>query len=85
MNLTKTALKRPVSCVLIIISLFVFGITSLFGFKLQLTPDMEMPMLIVLTIYPGADPESVDELVTNVVEDAGSILSGVDSYYSYSM
>ena len=84
MNLTKTALKRPVSCVLVVVALVVFSISSLFGFKLELTPSMEMPMLLVLSIYPGADPETVDELVTKVVEDAGSSLSGVDETISQS-
>lgn len=84
MNLTKTALKRPVSCVLIVVALVVFSISSLLGFKLELTPNMELPMLIVVSIYPGADPETVDELVTSVVEDAGSSLSGVDEIISQS-
>lgn len=90
MNLTKLALKRPVSCMLAILALAVFGISSIFGFKLQLTPDMEMPMLIVMATYPGADAQSVDELVVSVIEDAGSSLSGVDStmtmsYENYGM
>ncbi len=85
MNLTKTALKRPVSCVLIVVALVVFSISSLLGFKLELTPSMELPMLIVLSIYPGADPETVDELVTKVVEDAGSSLSGVEDVTAISM
>lgn len=84
MNLTKLALKRPVSVILIILSLAVFGLGSIPGFKMQLTPDMDMPMLIVMTTYPGADPESVDELVTKVVEDSGSTLSGIDSVTSQS-
>ena len=79
MSLTKLALRRPVSCMLAIFALAVFGISSIFGFKLQLIPDMEMPMLIVMATYPGADAQSVDELVTSVIEDAGSSLSGVDS------
>lgn len=84
MNLTKLALKRPVSVILIIVALAVFGISSIFGFKMQLIPDMEMPMLIVMTTYPGADPESVEELVTEVVEEAGESLSGIDSVTSQS-
>jgi len=79
MNLTRLALRRPVSCFLVILALAVFGISSLFGFRLELTPDMELPMMIVMATYPGADPESVDELVASVIEDAGSSLSGVDS------
>ncbi|MCM1100588.1 MAG: efflux RND transporter permease subunit [Clostridium sp.] len=90
MSLTKLALKRPVSCMLAILALAVFGISSIFGFKLQLIPDIEMPMLIVMATYPGADPKSVDELVVSVIEDAGSSLSGVDStttmsYENYGM
>lgn len=85
MNLTKTALKRPVSCVLIVVALVVFSISSLFGFKLELTPSMELPMLIVVAVYPGADPETVDELVTKVVENAGSSLSGVEDVTAVSM
>lgn len=84
MNLTKLALRRPVSAILIILALAVFGLSSIPGFKMQLTPDMDMPMLIVMTAYPGADPESVQELVTDVVEDAGSALNGVDSVTSQS-
>ncbi len=79
MNLTKLALKRPVSCFLMILALAVFSISSIFGFRLELTPDIEMPMLIVMATYPGADPESVDKLVASKIEDAGSSLSGVDS------
>jgi len=84
MNLTKLALKRPVSVVLIILALAVFGLTSIPDFKMQLIPDMDMPMLIVMTTYVGADPESVDELVTSVVEDAGATLSGIETVTSQS-
>ena len=81
-SLTKLALKRPVSALLIVLALVVFGINSVLGFKLELTPDMEMPMLFVMTIYQGGDPETTEELVTKVVEDIGKTLSGVDSITS---
>ncbi len=84
MSLTKLALKRPVSIAMIILALVVFGLTSVAGFRLELTPDMELPMLLVYTIYPGADPESVEELVTKEVESAGSEQSGVTTYTSQS-
>ena len=84
MNITKLALRRPVSCALIVLSLIVFGISAIFGFRMELTPDMEMPVLLVMTVYPGSDPESVEDLVTKVVEDAGSIMSGIESVMSQS-
>ena len=84
MGLTKLAMRRPVSTALVVLALVVFGLTSIVGFKLELTPDMELPMLLVYTIYAGADPESVEELVTKEVEAAGSEQSGVTSYTSQS-
>ena len=78
-SLTKLALKRPVSALLIVLALIVFGISSVFGFKMELTPDIEMPMLFVLTVYQGGDPETTQELVTKVIEDSGKQLAGVDS------
>ncbi len=81
-SLTKLALKRPVSALLIVLALFVFGISSVFGFKMELTPDMEMPMLFVMTIFQGGDPATTEELVTKIIEDSGKTLSGVDSVTS---
>jgi HAE1 family hydrophobic/amphiphilic exporter-1 len=83
-SLTKLALKRPVSALLIVLALFVFGISSVFGFKMELTPDIEMPMLFVMTYFQGGDPETTQELVTKVIEDAGKTLAGVDSVDSQS-
>lgn len=81
-SLTKLALKRPVSALLIVLALFVFGIGSVFEFKMELTPDMEMPMLFVMTVFQGGDPATTEELVTKIIEDAGKTLSGVDSVTS---
>ena len=78
-SLTKLALKRPVSAMLIVLAIGVFGIGSVFGFRLELTPEMEMPMLFVMTVYQGGDPETTQELVTKVVENSGKTLAGVDS------
>lgn len=84
MNLTKIALKRPISMALVVLALVVFGITAIPGFRLELRPEMDMPMLLVVTVYPGADPESVEELVTKEVESAGSEQGGVSTVTSRS-
>ncbi len=83
-NLTKLVLKRPVTTVLCIISLAFFGAISIFNMKLELTPDINMPMLIVTTTYAGANPEDIDELVTKEIEEEIGTLSGVDSITSSS-
>ena len=84
MNLTKLAIKRPVSMLIVVLALVVFGFSAMLGAPLELMPDMEMPAMIILTIYPGAGPEEVNDLVTSVVEDSVSSLSGVKNVTSQS-
>lgn len=84
MNLTRLVLKRPVSTMLVLLGIVVFGFFSIFQFDLELYPDIQMPMMIAYTIYPGASPESVEQLITEEIEDAGEALSGVESCLSYS-
>lgn len=82
--LTKYVLKRPVTAIMCIICLIFFGYTSVTGAKLELTPDMDMPMLLVMTTYSGANPEDVNDLVTKEIEDQASALSGLKSISSSS-
>ena len=84
MNLTKLVLRRPVSTALIVLGIFVFGIFSIPGFDMELIPDIDLPMYLIYTVYPGASPTSIDELVTSKIEDSAETLSGVDSVISYS-
>lgn len=84
MGLTKKVLKRPVTTVLVVLCLIVFGLSSVFSSTLELIPEMEMPMLVINAIYPGASPEDVEELVTKVIEDEVGTLNGVDSMTSMS-
>ena len=84
MNLTKTVLKRPVTTVLCVLCLMVFGFISLFSSKMELTPEMNMPMMVISTIYVGASPEDVDDLLTRPIEDQVGQLSGIDSISSVS-
>ena len=85
MGLTKFVLRKPVTTVLIVLCLIVFGAQSILSSKLELMPTMEMPMLIVATVYPGASPEDVNDLVTKEIEDGIGSLSGLDTVMSYSM
>ena len=84
MGLTKAVLKRPVTTVLVILCLIVFGLMSVFSSTTELMPEMDMPMMVIVGVYPGASPDDVTELVTKPVEDAVGTLSGIDGVTSYS-
>ena len=84
-KLTKLCLKRPVSTVIIIMALILFGFGSIPSMNMQLTPDMELPMMIVYTMYPQAGPEEVERLVSRKIENVGGTIKGLESITSYSM
>lgn len=84
MGITKLAIKRPVSVIIILLGVIIFGFSSLLSFDLQLTPDLDLPMLIVNVVYPGANAEEVEDLISRPIEDAGSTLKGLDSTQSVS-
>lgn len=84
MNLTKIIVRRPMAALMIILGIIVFGITSITGMEQESMPDMEMPMMIVMTTYSGASPENVDKLVTTPIEGAIGTLSGLDTLSSTS-
>lgn len=84
MSLTKYVLKRPVTTMLIILCLIVFGISSVTSSKLELIPEMNLPMMLISTVYPGASPDDVNELVSQPIEDQVGILSGIKSTASLS-
>ncbi len=76
MFLTRLALNRPVSLLLFLFTISVFGINAIFGFKMAYQPQIDMPTYIVLTIYPGAEPEIIDSTVSKEVEKIGATISG---------
>ena len=83
-NISKQVLKRPVTTLLGVLCLVFFGIMAIFNSRLELTPEISMPMLIVTTTYAGASPEDIDELVTRPIEEEVSTLGGVDTMTSQS-
>ena len=76
-NLTKLVLKRPVTVIMCLICLVVFGFSSVKSSKQELTPEMNMPMLLVMTTYTGAQPKDVDELISQEIEEAAGALNGI--------
>ncbi|MCR5023215.1 MAG: efflux RND transporter permease subunit [Lachnospiraceae bacterium] len=84
MSYFRTVLKRPVSVILIMFSIVLFGIISIKNMQMEYFPDLNMPMEMVLVTYPGADSDSVERLVTEPIEDIGGSLTGVNSVESRS-
>ncbi len=83
-SLPNFAVKRPVCILVCILALFLFGAGSILGMPIESTPEMDMPMMIVMTRYSGASPDEVDQAITERIEGALSAVSGVKSMSSTS-
>lgn len=83
-NITKFAVRKPVTIIMCLITIAYFGLQALMGTKVELTPEMELPVLLISTVYAGATPEDINDLVTTKQEDAITSLDGVKNIYSFS-
>lgn len=84
MSLSAISVKRPVGLCMCVLSLIVFGVSSVFSMQMESTPEMSMPVLMVRTSYTDASPEEVDTLVTDVIENALGTVSDVETMTSRS-
>ncbi len=74
MKLPEIGVKRPVFTAMLFIAIFLFGIISFRTLPTDLLPDVELPTLTVVTVYPGASANEVEQNVTKTLED---ILAGI--------
>lgn len=80
----KYSVRKPFTVLVAVIIVLVIGLVSLTGMKTDLLPDMSMPYMIVITTYPGASPEKVEESVTKPMEQALGTINGVEHVTSTS-
>ena len=69
MSLYSTAVNKPVSTIMIFIAIIVLGIFSITYIPVDLMPDMDIPMISVITTYPGANAEDIEINVTKPMEN----------------
>jgi HAE1 family hydrophobic/amphiphilic exporter-1 len=84
MNLTETAVKRPVATVMVFVGVVLLGIISLRNLAIDLLPDLSFPKLSVLTEYAGAAPEEIENLITANLESVFAPIPGVKRVSSVS-
>lgn len=78
MNITEISIKRPS---LIVVLFSIFALIGIIGYKslsYELMPDFNQPVVVIKTMYPGAEPNEVETSVSRKIEDALSNLEGVD-------
>ena len=77
MGLTKIAIQRPVFVLMLMLAALLMGYLSLKGMRVEQNPDVSFGAVTILTVYPGAGPEEVAELVSRRLEEAVSGVTGI--------
>lgn len=84
MILSDLSIRRPVLATVMILVLVTLGIFSYRWLPVEMYPNVEIPVLSIVTKYPGASPESVEREVSKRLEEAVNGISGVRHVYSFS-
>ena len=85
MNITEIAIKRP-SLIVVMFGIFILmGVIGFMNLSYELLPDFSQPVVVIKTMYPGAEPHEVENTVSRKLEDALSNLEGIDYMETYSL
>ena len=82
MWLSDVSVKRPVVAIVLSLLLCVFGIVSFSKLSVREMPDVENPVVTVMTSYQGASATIMESRITTTLEDELSGISGIDSITS---
>jgi len=84
MNLPDLSIRRPVMTAMLILAMVVAGVVTYPRIGINFFPNVDAPAVTILTIYPGAGPETVESEVTDPIEESIGELSGVKEIRSTS-
>ena len=69
MKIYESAVRKPISTILLFVGVMVFGLFSLMNLAVDQYPEIEIPQISVITMYPGANAADIETNITRVLED----------------
>ena len=84
MSITDLAIKYRTSVVVLTLLLVFGGFYSYISLPKEANPSIEFPTIVVTTIYPGASPDDVESVVTQVIEQEVNGINGIEELRSIS-
>lgn len=84
MTISGKAVQKPTTVLVIFILIIAFGIYSMFNLPIDMTPEMDLPYLLVSTSYENAGPEEVESSITKLLEKVLSSVTGLKKMSSQS-
>lgn len=80
----KLAINRPITTLMYLITLVIFGYMSFKAMPSALFPNVDFPIVTVKTLYPGAESSTIESQITDKIEEAVSSIGGIDAIVSSS-
>ena len=84
MKIYESAVRKPISTALIFIAVIVFGLFSVTKLGIDYYPEIEVPYVSVITMYPGGNAEDIETNITRVLEDQLNSVDNLDKITSQS-
>ena len=82
--MSKFSVKKPLTVFVAVIAILVLGVVAYFRMTPDLLPNMDFPYVLIMTAYPGASPEKVEQEITKPMEQAMSTLDHIQEVTSVS-
>lgn len=82
--LSKFSVKKPVTIFVAVVLVIVLGVVSFYKMTPDLLPNMDLPYAMIMTVYAGQTPETVESAVTKPLEQSLAIVDGVKEITSQS-
>jgi len=83
-TLPEFSIRRNIFTLMVSLVLILFGVISFLRLGLDKFPKVEFPFVAVVTTMKGADPEIIDQNITDVIEEVVNQVPGVKSILSNS-
>ena len=84
MKLSEFAIRKPISTIMITLSIMVMGSISLFRLPLEYLPSLTFPSLYISVNYASSSPEEIERFITRPIEEIMGTMSGIESMSSRS-
>jgi HAE1 family hydrophobic/amphiphilic exporter-1 len=83
-KLSEWSVDRPVSTIVGVLLVAVFGVVALINLPVQMKPTVDRPVIRIYTFYPGAAPPEVEEQITDKLEEKMNSVEGLEKLSSVS-
>ncbi|HEX5364968.1 MAG TPA: efflux RND transporter permease subunit [Gallionella sp.] len=82
MNVSSWSIRNPLPAILAFVLLSFIGVMAFKAMKIQLFPDIDLPMITVTATMPGASPDQMETEVARKIENALAGAQGLKHLYT---